>query len=144
MIKHYDGVLGTFDYDDEMFEVVEDLDGAEYFGAPEYLHYTGNGSSIELPDGCVNTNRMFYDCQLPKDLNLGEKFDTSKVENMHGMFGYCKLSEGFSLGEKFDTSNVTDMEDMFCYCKLPEDFSLGEKFNTSSVTCIVQLYCEVG
>ena len=27
MIKHYDGVLGTFDYDDEMFEVVyrEDL-----------------------------------------------------------------------------------------------------------------------
>ena len=77
MIRHYDGVLGTFDYDDEMFEVVyhEGLNPA--CDSVEYLHYIGDGSKIELPDGCVNTNRMFYNCWLPEGFNLGDKFDTS-------------------------------------------------------------------
>ena len=104
-----------------------------------------NGSSIELPDGCVNTNRMFYGCQLPKDFSLGEKFDTSKVENMKSMFMECMIPEGFTLGDKFDTSNVECMSEMFCDYKLPEGFTLGEKFNTGCVTDMSSLFfnCEI-
>lgn len=99
MIKHYDGVLGTFDYDDEMFEVVEDPGGTKYCSTPEYLHYIGDGSRIELPDGCINTSRMFEGYKMLADFSLGEKFDTSSVTDMKGMFNYCRLSEGFSLGK---------------------------------------------
>lgn len=45
MIRHYEGELGNFDYDDEEFEVL-----GEHISAP-YLHYKGKGLSVNLPKG---------------------------------------------------------------------------------------------
>lgn len=112
MIKHYDGVLGMFNYDDEMFEVVEDSDDTVNQGTPEYLHYIGNGYSVELPNGCINTNRMFYGCWL---------------------------SEGFSLGESFNTSSVVDTDSMFCDCELPEGFVPDDSLDLSKFKELTQL-----
>ena len=125
MIKHYEGELGTFDYDDEEFEIYDGM-------FKPHLHYIGKGKSVDLPKGCINTSKMFTDCKLPRGFSLGN-FDTSNVINMESMFYECILPEGFTLGDKFDTSNVTYMENMFSYCKLPEGFTLGDKFDTSNV-----------
>ena len=126
-LVHYEGVLGIFDYDPEEFEVKK-------IGYCEYLHYHGNGKSVNLPDGCIKTRYMFSECKLPEGFSLGESFDTSKVTDMRNMFSCCKLPKGFSLGEHFDTSNVTCMESMFHRCKLSDGFSLGEHFDTRNVT----------
>ena len=127
-LVHYEGVLGVFDYDPREFEVVVRVD------ASEYLRYCGNGKSVNLPDGCINTRYMFVCCRFPDGFSFGKNFDTSKVTNMEGMFKECKLPEGFSLGEHFDTSSVTNMSGMFRSCILPKGFSLGESFDTSNVS----------
>ena len=136
---HYEGVLGVFDYDPREFEVVVRVD------ASECLRYCGNGKSVDLPDGCINTRHMFVCCRFPDGFSLGKNFDTSKVTNMEGMFKECRLPEGFSLGEHFNTSNVTDMSGMFESCKLPGDFSLGEHFDTSNVAYMSRMFecCEL-
>ena len=48
---HYEGELGVFDYDPIEFRL-EKLDDCDY------LHYHGNGKSVDLPDGCINTIRL--------------------------------------------------------------------------------------
>lgn len=125
-LVHYEGILGVFDYDPEEFEVRK-------IWYHEYLHYHGNGKSVDLPEGCTDTSYMFSECKLPEGFSLGENFNTGKVTYMEHMFSCCKLPKGFSLGEHFDTSKVTDMEWMFGNCRLPKGFSLGEHFNTSKV-----------
>ena len=138
-LVHYEGILGIFDYDPKEFKVKKFNDGTEC------LHYCGKGTSVDLPDGCINTSYMFSYCGLPKGFSLGEHFDTSNVIDMSSMFECCEISEGFSLGEHFDTSNVTSMEHMFSQCKLPEDLSLGEHFDTSKVTDMSDMfsYCSL-
>ena len=124
---HYQGELGDFWFDPKEFEIVNAVYG-------QYLHYVGFGKVVNLPEGCVNTRYMFYQCNLPFGFTLGDKFDTSNVTCMQGMFQSCELPAGFTLGEKFDTSNVTNMAEMFQHCKLPAGFTLGDKFSTSNVT----------
>ena len=138
-LVHYEGELGVFDYDPREFEIKKFYDGTKC------LHYCGNGKSVDLPDGCIDTRYMFCRRRLPEGFSLGERFDTSKVTDMYGMFSYCKLPEGFSLGEHFNTSNVTDMSYMFNGCSLPDGFSLGEYFNTSNVTDMSSMFegCEI-
>lgn len=116
-LVHYEGVLGIFDYDPEEFEVKK-------IGYCEYLHYHGNGKSVNLPDGCIKTRYMFSECKSPVGFSLGLDFDTSRVTDMEHMFYNCKMSEGFTLEELFDTSNVTNMEGMFNRCSLPQIFLL--------------------
>ena len=130
---HYEGELGVFDYDPREFRI-ERLDDFDY------LHYHGFGKSVDLPDGCINTRYMFYDCELPESFTLGKRFDTSNVTSMEHMFFNCNLPEGFSLGESFDTSNVTNMDGMFLGCELAEDFTLGGKFDTSKVTAMCSMF----
>ena len=72
-------------------------------------------------------------CSISQGFTLGDKFDTSKVEDMVQMFESCSLPEGFILGDKFDTSNVKDMCAMFADCTLPKGFTLGDRFATSKV-----------
>ena len=127
MIKHYEGTLGIFDYNDEEFEVLYN------FYNRECLKYIGEGKSVDLPKGCIDTSYMFCYSRLPEGFTLGHNFDTSNVKNMSWMFANCDLPEGFSLGDKFDTSNVENMNGMFFACNLSEDFSLGNKFDTSNV-----------
>ena len=132
-LVHYQGELGDFWYDSKEFEIVNAVYG-------QYLHYVGFGKVVNLPEGCVNTRYMFYQCNLPAGFTLGEKFNTSNVTCMQGMFQRCEMADGFSLGERFDTSNVTDMFQMFQECKMPAGFILGEKFDTSNVTAMFQMF----
>lgn len=132
---HYQGELGDFWYDPMEFEIVNAVYG-------QYLHYVGFGKVVNLPEGCVNTRYMFYQCNLPFGFTLGDKFDTSNVTCMQGMFQSCELPAGFTLGDKFSTNNVTNMEEMFQHCKLPAGFTLGEKFNTSNVRNMNSMFRE--
>lgn len=126
-LKHYEGELGIFDYDPREFEIA-------FFCGEEYLHYCGNGKSVNLPDGCINTRNMFRECHLPVGFSLGDKFDTSRVISMEAMFSQCALPEGFSFGDRFDTSNVVNMHSMFFGGEISEGISLGDHFDTSNVT----------
>ena len=128
MIKHYEGELGNFIYDDELFEI------RCYFGKNR-LHYIADELYVDLPEGCINTSYMFAKRKLPEGFKL-RYFDTSNVKDMEAMFWECKLPEDFSLGDKFDTSNVTDMAGMFSHTGLPEGFTLGDRFDTSNVKCM--------
>lgn len=151
-LKHYEGKLGIFDYDSEQFEIkiIEDI---------EALCYIGNGGSIDLPKGCIDTSFMFYEhrslfegthlrnfdttdvvrmnymfaygCRLPAGFNLGDNFDTSNVKEMQGMFENCIMCNDFSLGDKFDTKNVINVDYMFNHCSIGNNFSLGSKFDIS-------------
>lgn len=62
---HYEGALGNFDYDPREFIITPD----------ECLCYYGNGNSVSLPKGCVNTQYMFKGCVLPDGFKLVD-FDT--------------------------------------------------------------------
>lgn len=133
MVRHYEGTLGVFDYDDEMFRLLEDDCG-------HYLCYNYS-KDISLPNGILSTRKMFYNCKLPKGFTLGSEFDTSKVTDMSSMFEECKMSEGFSLGDKFITSNVENMKGMFEGCTMPKNFSLGDSFDTSNVQSMWHMFC---
>ena len=127
---HYKGSMGSFWYDPRNFEVCHyNLDGVYH----DYLHYVGEGASVNLPEGCISTRRMFWNCELPEGFQLVD-FDTSNVEDMAEMFANCTLSDGFVLDDKFDTAKVTDMRSMFAECKMSDNFTLGVNFNVSNVT----------
>jgi len=56
MIKHYNGRLGTFDYDDEEFKIKNGC-----------IHYIGNesdGNKIKIPEGIKNCSFMFHGCEF--------------------------------------------------------------------------------
>ncbi len=135
-LVHYEGELGVFDYDPREFEIKEFYDGTKC------LRYCGNGKSVDLPDGCIDTSCMFSDCKLPEGFSLGKHFNTSKVTSMRGMFCECELPRDFSLGEHFNTSKVVDMSSMFGECKLPKGFSLGKYFDTSNVTDMSYMFAQ--
>lgn len=70
-------------------------------------------------------------------LDLGNKFNTSRVTNMTGMFrwlGFESLTS-LRLGDNFDTRNVTDMSFMFNSTgeKTLKTLNLGDKFYTTKV-----------
>ena len=87
---HYQGELGDFWYDPMEFEIEHTKS--------DKLHYTGNGNSVSLPKGCINTRGMFGGCELPEGFQL-IGFNTSDVIDMSDMFSHCKLPKGFSLGD---------------------------------------------
>ena len=84
-LVHYEGILGVFDYDPEEFEVRK-------IWYHEYLHYHGNGKSVDLPEGCTDTSYMFSECKLPEGFSLGENFNTGKVTYMEHMFFLLQIT----------------------------------------------------
>ena len=129
---HYKGELGEFDYNRGDFVLLKDKNGRDYL---HYNEHIGN-TTIDLPNGVVNTRNMFKDCTLPNGFTLRD-FDTSKVTDMSGMFENCSMSDNFTLGEYFDTSNVENMSYMFNGCSVPEDFVFNDKFVIND-DCIVE------
>jgi len=72
-------------------------------------------------------------------LDLGNRFNTSKVTNMSLMFNYTGHDSTvftLDLGDKFDTSNVTDMSYMFSFTGYKtESFKLDcSTWNVDKVT----------
>ena len=130
MLQHYEGRLGEFDYDDGEFKVFSSCPCNNFTPC---IRYIGEGTTVNLPKGCVDISYMFYERKLPKGFTLGKGFNISNVLSMKGLFSNCILPKGFTLGDNFDTSNVEDMSDMFSNCILPKGFTLGDKFDTSNV-----------
>ena len=109
------------------------------------LFYQFRAESIDLSkadaSNAANANRMFFNCNNLKELNLAG-FDTSKVTNMSEMFDGCsKLTELDLSG--FDTSNVTAMNWMFHGCNRLETLNLSG-FDTSKVSTMANMFlnCE--
>ena len=138
MIRHYEGKLGEFDYNDKDFEICcynfydEEQTNEEHI----FFKKSSNKTILDLPKGCIDTSYMFFGFNnFPSNFTLGD-FDTRHVKRMDFMFYETELPEGFSLGSNFDTSNVESMENIFKFTRFPESFILCEKFNIEDVLCI--------
>ena len=152
MTRHYEGVLGVFDYDDTIYEVTNlknrDLDGCfDDRKDVEFLRYIGNNDecitpeeckSIKLPKGCINTRYMFCQAEFSQGIFL-ENFDTSEVEDMTCMFfdSCIRYGNKVVLGDKFDTRKVKNMRGMLArvvtYPWIDASVSIGSNFSTDNV-----------
>lgn len=77
---------------------------------------------------------MFHLCQSLTELTLGDRFDTSNVQDMRRMFYDCESLTELTLGDRFDTSNVQDMNYMFSFCESLTDLNLGDRFVTTNAS----------
>ena len=133
MLRHYKGLLGEFNYHDDVFRV-------ETKYCKDALCYIGNDKAVSLPKGCINTRYMFCGCKLPEGFTLHESFDTGNVVDMTGMFYNSNLPEGFSFGPNFNTGNVVDMTGMFEGCHAHTALNLGPNFNTVNVVNMERMF----
>ena len=119
-MKHYEGVLGNFDYDAAQFKVTR-----EPRSNSEYLKYIGkenDGSRIVIPNGVVDAYRMFDGSsinsmpEIPASVKYGAK-----------MFRKCTNLN------KVDTfpENIVNWKDMFEGCKRSVKLSAQELFEQS-------------
>ena len=132
MLRKYSGELGTFEYDDNEYELCKDV------AHIEYLRYIGNGKNVVLPKGCISCFRMF--CKYAgKELDL-LNFDTSSVTTMYSMFNGCEKLVNLDLSN-FDTSNVTNIGGMFYGCSSLTSLDLSN-FDTSNVTTMCSMFSE--
>ena len=60
-LVHYQGELGDFWYDPNEFSIGQ-------IGS-NMLHYEGNGNSVSLSKGCINTRHMFEGVCYQKGFN---------------------------------------------------------------------------
>ena len=124
---HYEGELGTFDYDPDMYKIYYD----DYIDR-NYIQFDDNYvGPISFPKGCTDAAYMF----LHREIKSGcyfDDFDTTGVEDMSYMFCGATLPDKFTLGNKFDTSSAKYMHHMFSQTTLPNSFTLGDKFNTTN------------
>lgn len=163
MLQHYEGILGMFEYDDEVWEILEaDLRESFIMGRTgEYLSYRGAyiDSDVTIPKGCCDIscsfahksiikgfklkdldtsevqfmNGTFQGTKFGDDVSFGDNFNTGQVKSMRLMFGDAKFGARVTLGANFDTRNVVSMASMFTGAVFPESFDLGSKFDTRKV-----------
>lgn len=120
MMQHYEGVLGRFDYDDELWKIIPDvdlmdykhelpgmlidsLDEREFKGdCPMYigdsLKYIGNetdGSKIKIPRGIKSTFLMFKDSGIETLPELPRS-----VESAVAMYWGCTKLKEFEITTK--------------------------------------------
>ena len=92
----------------------------------------------------ASTAYWFKNCSRLTSLDLGDKFDTSNVNDMYSMFDGCDSLKELNLGSRFDTSNVKRMNSMFYDCSRLTSLNLGDKFNTSNVTSMASMFSSCG
>lgn len=93
--RHYEGALGSFDYDPSQFEVQrvnvpQDVNGEslEHDGYMDVLRYVGNetdGNKIHIPEGVTNMNMMFMNTNIVSAPKI-----PMSVESMFASFASCK------------------------------------------------------
>ena len=119
-MKHYEGVLGNFDYDAAQFKVTrEPRSNSEYV---KYIGKENDGSRIVIPNGVVDAYRMFDGSsinsmpEIPASVKYGAK-----------MFRKCTNLN------KVDTfpENIVNWKDMFEGCKRSVKLSAQELFEQS-------------
>lgn len=101
-IQHFEGELGTFDYDDTQFAVNEEKNRLYYIGRE------ADGSKIKIPDGITDCNGMFYGCDW---LETSPEIP-SGVANCCSMFWGCDLLET----PPVIPDSVENCSNMFCNC----------------------------
>ena len=93
-MKHYEGVLGNFDYDAAQFKVTR-----EPRSNSEYLKYIGkenDGSRIVIPNGVVDAYRMFDGSsinsmpEIPASVKYGAKM-FRKCTNLNEVDTFLKI-----------------------------------------------------
>ena len=106
-MKHFEGQIGNFDYDENLWKV--DDDGSS-------LRYVGEAEKVELPKGVTSCNRMFEGLDSVNKLDLSA-FDTTGVTDMSYMFYGCDVLTELDVSG-LHTEQVTDMSHMFdgCLC----------------------------
>ncbi len=123
--QHYEGKLGTFDYNDEEFELIDEqsFESDGIYGddntGPIFLHYIGtekDGSKIHVPEGLKNADFLFAACdtlvtapELPEGIeSCVQTFEScgslkkpsaipKGVKNCGGMFWNCESLEEASV-----------------------------------------------
>jgi surface protein len=99
------------------------------FGQCEFLVPAPEVKVISIGE-LTNLSHMYK--SFSGNINIGKKWDTSKVTQMYEMFKGCKKLNK-NIGKYWDTSNVKNMEAMFYGCKELNQ-KLGRYWNTSKVT----------
>lgn len=111
--NHYEGPLGSFDYDTLCFSVAYKnvgVDGAD--GYRPILYYIGNKSDlsdVEIPKGCVNIDYM-----CDGNERIVEGFNLSKTEGIRSAFG---LYSGCTNLEGVSSKSMVSMKDEMSYRK---------------------------
>ena len=125
-----DRSAGEIIREEDMITTNEDLQDKIY----ELYKEQGKGDTLDVSSltnciKCDDFSSIFQGYAAVKQIIGLEKWDVSKVTNMHHMFQECKTFN--SDLSKWDVSNVVDMEGMFWDCKtFNSDLS---KWNVSSV-----------
>lgn len=109
-VIHYEGDLGTFDYDPDEFElcmitVGDNTDKTGTTAAIPVLRYVGKetaGNHIEIPDGVTNGDYMFYG---DEDLKTMPKLPES-LESAHCMFADCTSMTRFCLDARTGENGI--------------------------------------
>lgn len=151
-MKHYNGVLGEFDYNDAEFKVVtigesENKDNTEL----RYIGTETDGSKIHIPDGLNSCAGMFWN---RTSIKTAPEIPNS-VRSCLCMFSGCKVLETapvipdgvetcyrmFSACESLTTvpiipKSVKNCEGMFIRCKSLETAPVIPK----SVTCCYKMF----
>lgn len=117
MIKHYEGKIGTFDYDDAVWEI---LGKALYYSEKrDILHFKirqYDGDMISIPSGAIDLNSTFADCKFNGDtiIVFDNKYTLSSCEAM-----FCRCSAKGNLTIRgLNTDKNTTTEAMFSKFKV--------------------------
>lgn len=112
-VKEYNGVLGKFSYDENIWIVNEDNPREPYLEFND--SYFG---PITIPAGVTSLAKTFKDKDIKPGTSL-KRSDTSKVESVASMFENARIPDKFvSISGRLDTSNVSDFTRMFANAKL--------------------------
>lgn len=102
-VQSYNGSLGDFRYDDEVFRLCLDNDH-------EYLHYIGKetaGEKIKVPEGITDGSSMFENTDIVSQPELPDS-----LRSMRYMFAGCQnLQESGKIPD-----NVEDCHSAYSYC----------------------------
>ena len=114
--------------------------GSNVRGSMKNLFRGFEGKYLDLSEfdtsNITNMCNMFFQCSF-NELNLGGKFNTSKVTDMRGMFQLAVVCD-LRL-DSFDTGCVTDMSLMFRSGDM-SNIVFGRGFNTSKVTSMRAMF----
>lgn len=114
--KHYEGALGSFDFDPNQFAVTfVDVPSAEEGGEPNRMHvlrYIGqetNGKNIKIPEGLTDASFMFMHTNIESvpSIPMG-------VESTYAMFAEC---HDLRTADIIIPPTVKDGPFMFANCK---------------------------
>ena len=124
---HYAGILGEFDYDPDIWEIIDNrlrFKNRKVKSLPE---------NLELPKGCVDISYMFFNCKNLVDISPLKNWDISNVKSTLRMFSNCISLTNITTLQSWNTSKVEDMSYMFSSCVNLKDISPLENWNTSNI-----------